>query len=228
MAGSTEAPAYRIALVSEQLATLGEIVVIIGQIDDDLARSLTGILKIDRPTANKLMWTQDAIDLWAGVMKGRIDHPHFEHALELARSEVRAVLRDRNDFVHADYRNTFPLNGSLVTVRGSANFETLATPIPAVASRNRDQRRRDASELKGLRNRAARASRLVAHIAYSVAPHGGWEESPWLPSIEPFLARSSKRAIRTDLPGPKHLQIIDGIRPMPIDEAGDEENGAAG
>lgn len=223
MAGPKEAPAYRIALIADQLAALGEIVVIIGQIDDDLALSLTGILKIDRLTANKLMWTQDAIDLWAGVMKGRSDHPHFEHAVELARSEVKSVLKDRNDFIHADYRNAFSLNGSLVTVRGSANFEALASPMPAVASRNRDQKRRNASEVAGLRNRAARASRLVAHIAYSVAPHGGWDESPWLPSIEPFLARSSKRAVRTDLAGPKHLQIIDGIRPVPIDELGDDE-----
>lgn len=213
MPNPIETPAYRIALVPEQLATLGEILVIIGQIDDDMTRSITGILGIDRPTANKLMWTQDAVDLWAGVLKGRNKHPHFDEALKLAASEVKSVLRDRNDFVHADYRIGFKFEGQFVTVRGSSTYEPLSTPMTAVASRSRDQKRRDVDELAGLRNRAARTSRLVAHVTHAVAPHGDWDRSPWLLSVEPFLAKSAGRTPRKDIPPAGLVQTFDGVRP---------------
>ena len=119
-----ESSAYKIPLSAEYLAGLGEIILIVGQIDDDMARSLTGLLGVDRPTANRLMWSQEPIDLWVGVMKGRCPHPHFDATVALAGSEVKSVQRDRNDLIHADYRSAFPFNGQMVTVRGSCPWAT--------------------------------------------------------------------------------------------------------
>lgn len=181
-----EQAAYHIPLTAEEMALLGEVVVIVGQIDDELARSLTGVLNIDRPTANSIMRGQDAIDIWAGCMSGRCTHPEYPRALSLAVQELKAVQRQRNDFVHADYRESMLWQGQWVTFRGQTAGPDLGTPSKVVASRTRDQKKRDSAELRNLREKTARASRLIAHVAYAVAPHGKWD-SPWYPSIRHLL-----------------------------------------
>ena len=182
-----ENPAYHIPLTGAELALLGEIVVIIGQIDDAMALSLTGVLGVDRPTANAIMRTQDAIDIWSGCLKNRCDHVEFPRALELAAQELKAVMKARNDFVHADYRESFLWNGNWIVARGPEPYE-LDVPKKTVASRTRDQRKRPASELNEIRAKAARTSRLVAQVTEAVAPHGGWENSPWYGSLKGLLA----------------------------------------
>lgn len=181
-----EQAAYHIPLTTGELALLGEVVVIIGQIDDELARSLTGVLSVDRSTANSIMRGQDAIDIWAGCMQGRCTHPEYPRALSLAVQELKAVQRMRNDFVHADYRESMLWLGQWITVRGQTASPDLGMPSKVVASRTRDQKKRDSAELQSLREKAARASRLIAHVAYNVAPHGKWD-SPWYPSIRHLL-----------------------------------------
>lgn len=190
----SELPAYGIPLAKRDLILLGEVIVIFGQIDNEMARSLMLPLGIDRDAANRLMMTQERIDLWAGILKGRCAHEDFDAALCLAVSELKSVNHDRNDFVHADYRPAFSFQGVWVTVRGfasSAEDEPWSGKV--IVSRNRDQKRREHEDIQSLRNRAARASRLVAHIACAVDPNRGWGSSSWLFGIEKFLARSAGR-----------------------------------
>lgn len=209
-----ELPAYDIVVDPALLHALGEIVVIFGQIDDDMTRSITGILGIDRDTANRLMRNTEAVDLWSGILTGRNAHPDFAFALKLAASEVKGIHRDRNDFIHADYSPAFPFQGGWVTVRGSGATGAEWDGGKVLAARSRDQKQRDTSEIAKLRDRAARTSRLVAHVTYAVAPHGSWEHSPWYAGIEPFMA---KAAGRTPNPTPQPTRVVsfDGVRPTP-------------
>lgn len=210
-----EMSAYKIPLSAEDLAALGEIILIVGQIDNDMALSLTGLLGVDRPTANRLMWSQEPIDLWSGVLKGRYRHPHFDATVVLAGSEVKGVQRSRNDMIHADYRDAFPHNGTTVTFREAYPWKDELTGN-VVASKSRDQTLRPSTDIGQLRNRAARASRLVAHVCFAVAPHGSWEASPWIQSIEPFLAKSQKRPQET-YSKPTRLVTFDNVRPTVVD-----------
>lgn len=208
-----ERPAYDVPLSEDDLVHLGQIVVILGQIDDDMTRSITGILGVDRPTANKIMRAQDPIDIWAGVLKGRCDDRDFDPALALAASETKGVQKDRNDFIHADYRPAFSFQGDWVTVRGNGLGGAEEWPGKVIASRSRDQKRRHVDELSELRNRAARASRLVAQVCHAVAPHGSWEGSPWFASVEPILAKSAGRS-RRPTPTPTRVVTFDNVRPV--------------
>lgn len=214
-----EIPAYDIALEDGLLRALGEIVVILGQVDDDMTRSLTGVLGISRDAANRLMRTQDAIDLWASFMRGRVEHEDYDAAISLAASEVKAVQRDRNDFIHADYSQAFEFQGNWVRVRGVGRGIASDPGSTVLATRSRDQRTREASEIAAIRNRAARASRLVAHVVHSVAPHGSWDSSPWYSSVEPFLAKAGKREAKAT-GEPVGILTLDGLRPVVGDDEG--------
>lgn len=208
-----EIAAYDIALEDGLLRALGEIVVILGQVDDDMTRSLTGVLGISRDAANRLMRTQDAIDLWASFMRGRVDHEDYDAAVSLAASEVKAVQRDRNDFIHADYSQAFKFQGNWVRVRGVGRGIAPDPTSTVLAARSRDQNTREATEIAGIRNRAARASRLVAHVVHATAPHGDWGSSPSYSSIEPFLAKAAKREPKAT-GEPVQVMTFDGVRPI--------------
>lgn len=211
-----ERSAYKIPLSAEDLAALGEIILTVGQIDNDMALSLTGLLGIDRPTANRLMWSQEPIDLWSGVLKGRCSHPHFDSTVALAGSEVKGVQRSRNDLIHADYLDAFPHNGTTATFRESYPWKDEPSGR-VVASRSRDQTLRPSEDIGRLRTWAARTSRLVAHVCFAVAPHGSWEASPWIQSIEPFLAKSQKRPPET-YSNPTRVVTFDNVRPTAVDD----------
>ena len=55
-------PAYSIPLSDKDLALLGELVAILGQIEEDMTLTVSGLIQGDRPTTEKVMGSSKAAD----------------------------------------------------------------------------------------------------------------------------------------------------------------------
>lgn len=194
-------PAYQIPLSDEALIMLGEITVIMGQIDEDLVRTVSGLIGTDRATADAVMGStkvENNTTIWAKLISQRTSDLDILWLVELATKEFPAVSRGRNDFIHADYNVSVKvMDGVMATTRNvgdtyrdkDGNRIRLGFQGQVFAKRVRSGKTTPISELADLRARVGRLSCLIAHIGYCMAPHGraSPQHSPWLDKLGPTL-----------------------------------------
>lgn len=198
-------PAYQIVLSDAQLAILGEITVILGQIDEEMIRTVSGLIGADRETAQAVMGStrmENNSDIWSRLIQLRNkDNLDILWAVGHAMSEFPAVQQGRNDFIHADFGvETVAVlgDGTEVKISTGRHYETYRRPTgervilgftgPIVAKRIRSGRKTPIAELHTLRDQAARLSCLVAHIGWAVSVgQGKPHTSPWHDRLAPTL-----------------------------------------
>lgn len=199
-------PAYQIVLSDAELALLGEVTVILGQIDEEMIRAVSGLISADRATTEAVMGstkTQNNSDIWSRLIRLRNkDALDILWAVDHAMTEFPAVQQGRNDFIHADFgveavavleggREVRISVGRGHTTYRNANGErvVIGATGPIVAKRIRSGRRTPIAGLQALRDRAARLSCLIAHIGWAVSPHGQGKlhNSPWHERLAPTL-----------------------------------------
>lgn len=198
-------PAYQIVLSDAELAILGEVTVILGQIDEEMIRTVSGLINADRATTEAVMGstkTQNNSEIWSRLVrlrnKGNLD---ILWAVQDAMTEFPAVQQGRNDFIHADFAvETVAVldDGKEVRIsagRGHTTYRdasgarvVIGATGPVVAKRIRSGRRTPIAGLHALRDRAARLSCLVAHIGWAVSVgQGKLHTSPWHDRLAPTL-----------------------------------------
>ena len=195
-------PAYQIVLSDAQLAILGEITVILGQVDEEMIRTVSGLINADRATTQVVMSStrmETNSDIWSRLIGQRTKDLDILWAVAHAVTEFNPVQGGRNDFIHADFAVELPvtLPGGAATLSIERSHETYRRPNgervvmgfqgPVVAKRIRSGKKTPIAELQALRDRAARLSCLVAHIGWAVSPHGQGKlhTSPWRDRLVP-------------------------------------------
>lgn len=184
-------PAYQIPLSPRELQCLGELTAIIGQVDEDITRTVSGLISADRPTANLVLGSSKVADnsnIWAALIGLRSKDEDILWLVEHAIKEITEVSKGRNDFVHAFFQHGSVLSISVVEVE-DGHAVVYGETEPVTARRVRNNKRRPIAELFDVRDRAARLSCLIAHIGWCMAPHGRDhpEHSPWLERLGPTL-----------------------------------------
>lgn len=193
-------PAYQIPLTDEALIMLGEITVILGQVDEEMVRTVSGLIGTDRETANAVMGStkmENNTGIWAKLIAQRTADLDILWLVEVAMKEFPVVARLRNDLIHADYGVAFNSGGLSFTTRNMGDTYRdadgkrvlMGFQAPAFAKRIRNGKRTPASEIPALRERVGRLSCLIAQIGYSLAPHGrdNPQASPWHGKLAPTI-----------------------------------------
>lgn len=189
-------PAYQIPLTDEALVMLGEVTVILGQVDEEMVRTVSGLISTDRETANAVMGStnmENNTGIWAKLIAQRTDDLETLWLVDLAMKEFPVVARLRNDLIHADYIVTVDTDFGSLTMRNlgvTARREdgrriVLGLEGPVNARRVRNGKMTPAEEITGLRDRAGRLSCLVAHIGYLLAHQSS--HTPWRDRLLPTL-----------------------------------------
>ena len=177
-------PAFSLVMDDARHAKLGELTVILGQVDEILIRTVQNLLKLDRQAANLVMGSSKVADnagIWSEVIRNHTKDPDLLWLVTHALSEINAVSADRNDFVHAWYERSLGAWGG--------RFLGWASGVwgggRIVSRRVRNTKHRLVVEIDGVRDRAARLSCLAAHIDHLI--QGKSEPSPWLERLAPSL-----------------------------------------
>ncbi len=160
---------------------------IAGQIDGEMAQTVCRILKIKRTSFGSTIMGSTSIEtnfqIWSLAIAHKTKDLDILWLVSHAKSEVQAVARGRNDFVHAVYYErlesgayTFSSSNEYAEIRPDSSESTFAQRI-------KTGKRKSVTELAALRDKAARLSCLIAHIGRVIAPHKHQERdghSPWL------------------------------------------------
>lgn len=201
-------PAYPIPLAPSDLQTLGELTAIVGQIDEAMTVTVSGLIQADRPTTDAVMGSSKVADnanIWASLIRLRSKDEDVLWQVEHALKEIQEVSAGRNDFVHAFFEQK--LTSIEVMVSDGNSIDVYGREGPPTARRVRSQnKQRPVTELQQVRDRAARLSCLIAHIGWQLAPHGITDggRSPWLarlaPSLPPRLDTAAARKEKAQQP----------------------------
>jgi hypothetical protein len=185
-------PAYIIPLNQKELALLGELTVIMGQIDDMMIQTVQPLLGIDRAAANVILGSSkigDNAAIWANVIRNRTEDEDILWLVEIATKEIKNVSEGRNDFIHAVF-TTQVLAKAVGSTSGAATvpipFNELFERMPPTARRVRKDKPRSIAELTTVRDQAGRLSCLIAHIHLLMSGTQA-EASPWLQTLSPTL-----------------------------------------
>jgi hypothetical protein len=171
-------PAYEIHLNEQELAQLGKLTSILGQVDDLLIQTVERLLSVNRDAANKIMGSSkigDNVAIWTNVINNRTSDEDVLWFIEIASKEIEVISCARNDFIHGIFSNVLQM------------ADGFSVPsYPTVARRVRNTKFRPMSELPSVIDKAARISCLVAHIDHLIAgnPASG---SAWLQRLGPTL-----------------------------------------
>jgi hypothetical protein len=181
-------PAYEIQLNEQELAQLGKLTVILGQVDDLMVQTVERLLNVDRTAANIIMGSSKIGDnsaIWANVIKNRTADEDVLWFIELASKEIEVISCARNDFIHGVFSTVFQL----------ANGFSIPS-YPTVVRGVRNTKLRPMSELPSVIDKAARLSCLMAHIDHLVTGNPA-SSSAWLqrlgPTLPPRLDTASER-----------------------------------
>jgi hypothetical protein len=178
-------PAHEIHLDTGELAQLGSLAVIMGQVDNSFYDVVQHLLGVNRTTVRVLMKSREA-DVWAAVIRSHCPNeellPLVEHCIA-TRNEVSA---DRNDFVHGVY-GIRQFGGFVSVGLGTGQTTRMGGVLMKTARRASGDQERPVSDLAGIVERASRLSCLVAHVGH-IAMGGQPAESPWVNRLEPALA----------------------------------------
>jgi len=88
---------------------------------------------------------------------GLVNNPQLAALLPAAEQEIREVAEDRNDFVHAVFEGDYVEAGYF-----EPGIQTTS------ARRSKTGKSRSTGDLQGIRDRAAKLSRLIDQIAKAV------------------------------------------------------------
>src|SRR5438128_2256334 len=97
-------PAFKVPLDEKQLALVGELTAILGQIDEVMIRTIERLLSVDRAAANYILGSSKIADnsgIWAQVIRNRTNDADTTWLVAHALTEMEGVSKGRNDFVHA-------------------------------------------------------------------------------------------------------------------------------
>jgi hypothetical protein len=164
-------PAYEIHLNEQELAQLGKLTAILGQVDDLMIQTVEHVLNVDRAAANIIMGSSKIADnsaIWENVIKNRTADEDILWLIEHAIREIELISKARNDFIHSVFSRTYYFADGF-------SFPSQST----VARRVRSASPRPITDLPSVIDQAAQLSCLVAHIDHLV---GGNPEatSAWL------------------------------------------------
>lgn len=186
-------PAYHIPLTETDLAAIGEICAIQGQIEYLMQQIAQRLLGVRHDTTLKIMASSNSLQtasaIWIKVVRDKCNDSDILHIAGEAFERMGALIKGRNDFVHAFYGQgggtTFALTSS--PVRLPAEFkEHLAGLQTIVAVRTRSRKMRKVGDVSGVRDEAAKISCALAHIDYLLTKASDPEltrldvRSPWL------------------------------------------------
>lgn len=172
-------PATPLVLTTEQHAMIGELVEIMGQVDDIMIQTVGRLLNVDRAAAGKIMGStrvEDNSAIWAHAIRNRISDTAIAELIAVAQKEIRDIAELRNDFIHALFTGDYAAPGYF-----EPGIQTTS------ATRIKSGKTRSTSEIEAARNRAATLSCLVSHIDARMKAGGGHGPSPWLERLGPLL-----------------------------------------
>jgi hypothetical protein len=180
--------AHEIQLNEQELAQLGRLTAILGQVDDLMIQTVERLLSVDRTAANIIMGSSKIADnsaIWASVIKNRTADEDILWLIEHAIKEIGLTSKARNDFIHSVFSRTY-----------SFGFWFVFPAPQTVARRVRNASPRPITDLTSVIDQSARLSCLIAHIDHLV---GGNPEatSTWLerlgPTLPPRIDTASER-----------------------------------
>jgi hypothetical protein len=178
-------PAYEIHLNEQELAQLGKLTAILGQVDDLMVETIARLLNVDRDAANWIMGSSkvaDNTEIWEKVIKNRTADEDVLWLIEHVKKEIVDISRSRNDFIHAVFWHLTQTDGFSFFSQNS------------VARRVRNTTLRPVTELPEIINQSARLSCLVAHIDHLIAGNPA-ASSTWLERLGPSLPLRSDTAL---------------------------------
>jgi hypothetical protein len=156
------------------LRLLGEISVIQGHIEACMIVTVSHLLKTPIHLARQILGStkvETNVMIWRDTIKAKCGNPEIVTLAEKVFKEFRELTRGRNDFIHAVY--VYLVDGpdgkvtGLVPASMSQMIQELEAPVVAYRSRDPDKMR-TAKEIGQVRDQAARLSRAVAHICWTV------------------------------------------------------------
>ncbi|HEX8167929.1 MAG TPA: hypothetical protein VF601_19350 [Beijerinckiaceae bacterium] len=175
-----EQPAFLVGVDDFNLRLLGEISVIQGHIEACMIATVSHLLKTPIQLARQILGStkvETNVMIWRDTIRAKCGNSEIVALAETVFKEFRELTRGRNDFIHAVY--VYLLDGPDGKVTGlipASMTEELEAEVVAYRSRDPDKIRA-AKEISQVRDQAARLSRAVAHICWTV---GEFETpTPW-------------------------------------------------
>jgi hypothetical protein len=150
-----EKPGRPLVLTKEAHALLGELVEIMGSIEDMVIKSAA---RVDAEAALRIGQVPAGLQasIWAQAVTGRAKDPKMEALIPSAQKELESVAEERNSFIHALFTNDY-VDGYV-----EPGYQT------AFATRSKNGRTRPTSDLGVIRDRAAKLSRQIAQIVNAI------------------------------------------------------------
>lgn len=167
-------PAFPLVLTNDDHRLIGEIVEIMGQVDEIVIQMIARLRAVDRAAVIKDVAgsVADKAANMKQAIRNRISDPEILSLADLAGREMKKVADRRNAFIHAlfkgDYASGYMEPGYQAT--SATNF--------------RSQQKRPTTELDVLCVDATRLSCLIAHLDHLLKTP---EPSQWLPRIASWL-----------------------------------------
>lgn len=183
--------AYDIPLTDADLAAIGQICAIQGQIEYLMQQIVQRLLQTNHAATTAIMTSTNSFprisEVWLSVVRDKCKEPHLVGIAEEAFKRMTSLTQGRNHFVHAFYAQSGG-NGGFGLTRGSANsdrfLEHLAKLDTIVAVRTRDRKMRSKGGIVGVRDDAAKISCALAHVLHELTRPPEWKAqaiapSPW-------------------------------------------------
>lgn len=165
---------WPIPLTAEEFRLIGELCAVQGQIEQMMILVVSKLLDVSVDLCRNIMGSTAIANntkIWSDVIESKSGKQWMKDVSKIALTDIKNIAEGRNDFVHAvfgwdaadDALGMSP--GVPATVRG-----------PTIAVRIRSRKWRPISDLPGVREEAARVSRMIAHVHWGLT---GDEPSPW-------------------------------------------------
>lgn len=180
----TRTAAFHIPLTNEQAQMLGEICAIQGQIEHVMLLTVSELLSVGDSAARSILGSTTLAnnsDIWLRTVQQRLaKYPDLVAVAEAVSSELSALVQGRNDYIHAVFGYAAQDSFGMYVNFGAAEAERKFHGV-GVAARVRNDKQRPLEEIESVRDKAARLSRMVAHVYYAHLNlrGGNGPVSPW-------------------------------------------------
>jgi len=144
-----------LVLTRDQHATLGELVEIMGLIENMLIKSAKRVDPVAAQNITKEPAGRQG-KLWADAVAGRVSDPQVAAQIPSVETQLGKLAEDRNDFIHALFI------GDYVQGYVEPGYQTTS------ARRSKTGNIRSTGDLQNIRDRAATLSCLIDHVAGAV------------------------------------------------------------
>jgi hypothetical protein len=172
-------PAYNIPLGADDLRLIGEICAIQGMIEysmQQIVRKLEGITQARARERLSAGGMGKNAEVFVGAMGAKCKNSALTKIAENAYKDILKTAKGRNDFVHAIFAANENDGFTLTFGFGVAPTPTADT----VAIRTRNLKKTPASQIKSVRDAAARISCALAHVNHCLTTRRNDGQSPWL------------------------------------------------